>query len=89
MQKFIASRKRGREFPERIALDIAQRNIENNELRVVRRRRDRNVALTDHVRKISVVARVSAEAQAQACVLVRFHGRTPGTNVFKSYFAEF
>ena len=49
VQELIAPRKRRVELPERVALDIAQWNIEVNELRVVGRCCDRDVAITDRL----------------------------------------
>ena len=80
VQEFIAPWKRCRELAERVALNIAQRDIESDELRVVSRCRDRDVALADDLREVGVVAGVGTEYQTQARILVRVHVRTPGAN---------
>ena len=80
VQELIPSRKRCGELPERIALDIAQRDIEVNELGVVGGCRHRDVALTDDLREVGVVAGVSTENQTQARILVRVHRRATGSN---------
>ena len=63
VQELIPSWKRCGQFPERVTLDVTQRNIEVDELRVVCRCRDRDVTLTDHLGEIGVVAGVGTENQ--------------------------
>ena len=75
MQEFIPPWKCGGEFPERVALDVPQRDMEVDELRLVSRCRDRDVTLADDLREIGVVAGVGAEKQPQAGVLVGVHRR--------------
>ena len=51
----------GGKLPKRIALNVAQRDIEVNELRFVCGNCHRDIALTDDLREIGVVAGMGAE----------------------------
>ncbi len=80
VQKLIAARECGFEFAKRIALNVAQLNVEMNELRLAGRRLHGHIPLTDDVGEIRVVARVGTESQPQGRVSRQLLGGTRRPN---------
>ena len=77
-QKLIASGEILFVLPKRIALDLAERNVQMNELRVIDRSRHRNVARADDFGKIGVVAGMRTEGKTQAGKLILVHRSASG-----------
>ena len=79
-QELIPPGKGRGQFPERVALDITERNLKIDKLWFVSRRRYRDVMRTDHLRKIGVITCMSAENQPQARILICVHIAAAGTD---------
>ena len=78
MEKLIASGKCCFQLAEWVSVNVTQRYVKVDELRLIEGFRHRNISLTDYLRKTSVVAGMRTEHQTQAGKFSVLHSRTPG-----------